>query len=329
MVVLRVSLAVWLTWATSFEAQQTIYFKKDHIYDTSGRELATATPLPADQTAPTAPSSLAYSALNPRSVQLSWSASTDNPGGSGLAGYKIYRGPIPVGTVGPASLTFTDDALQPGTQYTYTAVALDNAQNHSGPSNSVTFTTSANSASDNFNRPDGPLGPNWSGSAGGTSTIPVIRSNRAGTDSAFTSNRTARYSAITFASDQYSQIYLPGPLHLIAMAAVRMQTSADSYYAGGFDNNNFQGVNRCRIVKYTNGVPALLTVDVNCTITVGDTIKLEVQGNTLRLYQNGVLKLTTTDPGSPYTSGSPGFTFTFNQNNASVVDDWAGGNLSS
>jgi len=230
-------------------------------------------------------------------------------------------------------LTFTDDALQPGTQYTYTAIALDNAQNHSAPSNAVTFTTDANSASDNFNRPDGPLGPNWSGSAGGTSTIPVIRSNRAGTDSAFTSNRTARYSAITFASDQYSQIYLPGPLHLIAMAAVRMQTGADSYYAGGFDNNNFQGVNRCRIVKYTNGVPALLAVDVNCTIAVGDRIKLKVQGNTLQLYVKTptdldyVLKLTTTD--STYTSGSPGFTFTFNQNNASVVDDWAGGNLSS
>src|SRR2546427_11917434 len=117
------------------------------------------------------------------------------------------------------------------------------------------------------------------------------------------------------------------------MAAVRMQTGAASYYAGGFDNNNFPGVNRCRIVKYTNGVPPLLAVDANCTIAVGDTIKLEVQGTTptttLRLYQNGVLKLTATDSTSPYTSGSPGFTFTFNQNNASVVDDWAGGNLSS
>src|SRR5882724_7174674 len=252
MVVLRVSLAVWLIWATAFEAQQTIYFKKDHIYDTSGRELATATPLPSDQTAPSAPSSLAYSALNPRSVQLSWSASTDNSGGSGLAGYKIYRGPIPVGTVGPTTLAFTDDSLQPGTQYSYTAIALDNAQNHSAPSNSVTFTTTTNSASDNFDRPDGPLGPNWSGIGAGFSTIPVIRSNRAGTDSAFTSNRTARYSGMAWGANHYSQIALPGPLHLIAMAAVRMQTNTDSYYAGGFDNNNFQGTNRCRIVRYTS-----------------------------------------------------------------------------
>src|SRR5207253_5969658 len=123
------------------------------IYDTRGRALAIAMPLPADQTAPTAPGSLTYTSLNPQSVQLNWNASTDS-GGAGLAGYKVYRGPIPVGTVGSSTLSFVDDALQSGAQYTYTVLAFDNVQNHSAPSNSVTFTAPTNSASDNFDRPD-------------------------------------------------------------------------------------------------------------------------------------------------------------------------------
>src|SRR6266850_300298 len=199
MVVLRVSLAAWLMWATSLEAQQTIYWKADHIYDPSGRVIAITTPISSDQTPPTAPTNLGYSDLNPWAVRLDWFASTD-AGGSGLGGYKVFRGAEAIATVGPTVLFYRDDTIQPGNAYTYTVAAFDNAQNQSSPSNPAAFTSPTNSASDNFNRPDGPLGPDWSG-FGGTSTIPVIRSNRAGTASAFTSNRTARYSGILFGSD--------------------------------------------------------------------------------------------------------------------------------
>src|SRR2546425_13022625 len=140
--------ACWLVLAvlvsTSVGAQQTIYFKKDHIYNgPGGKEIAIVTPAPTDQTAPTAPSGLSSSNLSSTSVQLNWSAATDS-GGSGLAGYKIYRqrgtgARLPVGTVGSSTLTFTDRPLQSGgTSYTYTIVAFDNAQNHSTASNAVT-----------------------------------------------------------------------------------------------------------------------------------------------------------------------------------------------
>lgn len=105
-------------------------------------------PAPADQTAPTAPTGLGSSSVTATSVQLSWSASTDS-GGSGLAGYKVFRalapnGAVPVGTVGPAVLSFTDQPLRPSTTgYNYTVVAFDNAQNHSAASNSVVVTTPA------------------------------------------------------------------------------------------------------------------------------------------------------------------------------------------
>src|SRR2546422_4834200 len=144
--------ACWLVLAvlvsTSVGAQQTIYFKKDHIYNgPGGKEMAIVMPAPTDQTAPTAPSGLSSSNLTSTSVQLTWSGSTDPPGGSGLAGYKIYRqrgtgARLPVGTVGASTLTFIDRPLQPGgTSYTYTIVAFDKAQNHSTASNAVTITT--------------------------------------------------------------------------------------------------------------------------------------------------------------------------------------------
>src|SRR5438309_1298735 len=135
--------AVLFLIATSAAAQQTIYWKKDHIYfGPGGKEIAVFMPAPTDQTAPTVPSSVTTSNQTSNSVQINWGASTDS-GGSGLAGYKVYRqrgsgARLPVGTVGPSTLSFTDQPLQAGNSYTYTVVAFDKAQNHSAASNAVT-----------------------------------------------------------------------------------------------------------------------------------------------------------------------------------------------
>ena len=118
-----------------------IYWSKDHIYSSSGgSRLATSAPLPLDQIPPSGPSNLSYSNVTSNSVDLSWTAAADS-GGSSLAGYKIYRGALPVGTVGAGTTSFTDQALQSDTAYTYTVRAFDNDQNHSGSSNSVSPTT--------------------------------------------------------------------------------------------------------------------------------------------------------------------------------------------
>ena len=144
----RWSWLVLLLAVTNTASGQQVYWKRDHIYNgPGGKEIATVTPAPADQTAPSAPTELSYSSLTATSVTLSWSASTDS-GGSGLAGYKIYRqlgsnGAIPVGTVGPGTLSFVDQPLAPSTSYIWTIRAFDNAQNHSAPSNNVVLTTSS------------------------------------------------------------------------------------------------------------------------------------------------------------------------------------------
>ncbi|HEY2381430.1 MAG TPA: fibronectin type III domain-containing protein [Terriglobia bacterium] len=142
---------LFMSVAASISAQ-TIYWKKDHIYNgPGGKEIAVVMPQPTDQTAPTAPTNLALSttcnsllaSVTPTTVQLSWTGSTDNVG---VAGYKVYRqqgsgASLPVGTV--TGTCFVDQPLTPSASYTWTIVAYDNAENHSAPSTSVSTTTLA------------------------------------------------------------------------------------------------------------------------------------------------------------------------------------------
>jgi chitodextrinase len=122
-------------------AQQSVYWQKDYIRDGDG-VVAEVTPPPTDPTAPTAPTNLAFGNLTSSTVELSWSPSTDS-GGSGLAGYKIYRGSVPVGSASSMASGWTDNTLKPQTNYNYRVIAVDGARNHSSPSNSVNFTTPA------------------------------------------------------------------------------------------------------------------------------------------------------------------------------------------
>ena len=80
-----------------------------------------------------------------RKVTLSWSASTDS-GGSGLAGYEIWRSTT--GTAGSfakiattsTTTTYTNSGLTQGTRYWYYVVAFDNAGNKSNASNTASAT---------------------------------------------------------------------------------------------------------------------------------------------------------------------------------------------
>ncbi len=141
-----VGLCLCVLLAVSLHAQQNIFWSRDHIY-ANGKEVATVTPQPSDQTAPTAPTGLNYSNVTATSATLSWSASSDS-GGSQLQRYIIYRqigsGPsLPVGTVNAGTVSFTDPHLQPSVSYNFTVRAFDGAQNLSVPSNTVSFTTSS------------------------------------------------------------------------------------------------------------------------------------------------------------------------------------------
>jgi hypothetical protein len=89
----------------------------------------------ADTTPPSVPGTLSY-LVSGTTITLNWGASTDDAGGSGMAGYDIYRNGAFLQSVGNVT-TFND--VQPTTAtVSYYVRARDNATNVSGNSNTVT-----------------------------------------------------------------------------------------------------------------------------------------------------------------------------------------------
>ncbi|MEO8669685.1 MAG: glycosyl hydrolase family 18 protein [Tahibacter sp.] len=95
----------------------------------------------ADTTPPSVPAGLTSSAHTSSSVTLSWGASSDNSGGSGVAGYDVYRdGSLFASTTATSA---TDSGRNPNTTYSYRVRARDNAGNASAQSAALSVTTSS------------------------------------------------------------------------------------------------------------------------------------------------------------------------------------------
>jgi len=90
-----------------------------------------------DTEAPTVPSNLTANNITSSSVDLSWSASSDN---IGVTAYEIYKDGIFYATTSSTSYTVT--GLSELTNYDFYTVAKDAAGNISGASNTVNVTTS-------------------------------------------------------------------------------------------------------------------------------------------------------------------------------------------
>jgi chitodextrinase len=121
----------------------TTYFYRVCAYNTSGNSAfsavtsATTQALP-DTTAPSIPSGITATATSTSQVSVSWGASTET-GGSGLAGYQVYRNGTVVTTT--TATSYTDSGLSANTSYCYTIVASDNAGNNSSASSETCATT--------------------------------------------------------------------------------------------------------------------------------------------------------------------------------------------
>ena len=122
-----------------------------------------------DTTAPSVPAGLTATSVTASSVNLSWNASTDNAGGSGIAGYDVYRNGTLVGS--PAGTSFSNTGLSASTAYNFRVRARDNAGNASAQSAQITATTSTGGGNNdlprhalvgywhNFTNPSGPTIP--------------------------------------------------------------------------------------------------------------------------------------------------------------------------
>jgi mannan endo-1,4-beta-mannosidase len=109
----------------------TLYFDNVRLVDVS---------IPKDTQAPTAPTNLASPSQTSTSVNLTWTASTDN---IGVTGYDIYRGTTLVGST--ASTSYTVAGLAANTTYSFTVRAKDAAGNVSAESSALSATTSKDS----------------------------------------------------------------------------------------------------------------------------------------------------------------------------------------
>lgn len=89
-----------------------------------------------DTQSPTVPSNLKVSGMTATSVNLTWTASTDNVG---VTSYEIYKGTTLAGTSATSNYTVT--GLSANSSYTFTVKAKDVAGNLSSASNIITVTT--------------------------------------------------------------------------------------------------------------------------------------------------------------------------------------------
>jgi PQQ-dependent dehydrogenase (s-GDH family) len=99
----------------------------------------------SDTQAPTAPANLTSSGLTQASVNLSWTASTDNVG---VMGYDVYRNGTKINAANITATTFAATGLSASTAYQFYVRAKDAVGNTSANSNTITITTPDTQAPD-------------------------------------------------------------------------------------------------------------------------------------------------------------------------------------
>jgi chitodextrinase len=110
--------------------------------DSNSASATTQTPQAPDTLPPSVPQNVVATAVGATRIDLTWNASTDT-GGSGLAGYRIFRdgGTTPIATV--TTTSYSNTGLTANTGYSYQVRAYDNASNESVSSTAATATTGA------------------------------------------------------------------------------------------------------------------------------------------------------------------------------------------
>lgn len=122
--------------AVAFDTAGNISAKSAEV---TGR---TAPPLAVpDVTAPSVPTGVSTTVTGSKLVRVTWAASTDNSGGSGVKNYRIYRDNSLLATVNASTLAYNDNAVSAATGYSYKVSALDNRGNESARSIAAPATT--------------------------------------------------------------------------------------------------------------------------------------------------------------------------------------------
>ena len=132
--------ATWRTAATGSYSLSAVAQDDRGARRTSAAVAITVTAA-GDTIAPSVPAGLSSPSQTASSIALTWSASTDNGGGSGVAGYEVWRNGSRVGQ--PTATSYSDTGLSADTAYSYQVRARDGAGNLSALTSSLSVRTQA------------------------------------------------------------------------------------------------------------------------------------------------------------------------------------------
>ena len=295
------------------------------------------TQIPPDTQPPSAPSSLIATAVGATQIELNWAASTDN---IGVTGYLLERqdpGNVNFAQIATVAGTdYLDTGLAELTNYSYRIRATDGAGNLSAYSPVASATTLAYPlASDNFNRPNGPLGANWAKPIVSTNNL-VVTNDQVGVD-VENSHNYAFWSANSFSNDQYSQITLSS-IGAWTGVILRGDGALDPVWTNPPSGSQFYigfvfGPNDYRIYHFINNGYYSESVGSTETWQTNDILKLEISGSVeplITMYRNGrpVLVWLVTDAADVKNGGSPGIGIYSPAGEHLTADNWEGGDLS-
>ena len=177
----------------------------------------------------------------------------------------------------------------------------------------------AATASDNFSRANGSLGPNWTNISDGG--LAIVSQAAAGTASAGVSGDT--WTAGTFTSDQYSQVavtstQLTGGQWIGPM--VRAQNGGQNAYIGIY-NWNF-GSPVLQLFKRSGGSWTQLGSSYSSgPLAAGTQLQVQATGSTIAFLQNGVQRISATD--ASLSGGAPGIM----SYGTGQAGNWSGGDV--
>lgn len=306
-----------VTFSDSTVSANTTYTYTVTALDAAGNQSAhsvpasVTTPATADTTPPSVPTALSGNATSTTSVALTWNVSTDNSGGSGLAGYHIYRGSALVAS--PTTNSFTDSGLTAATAYTYSVSAFDNSANGSAASSPITVTTQSNpqfscagvsaficddfaSAATGFTTSGG----TWAVS-GGTYTLSSpaqatdstkLLYNQALNTKSVSGDFTMSFDGKTTSTDAFADF-----------GAIFDYKDASNYYYIDYNRSDDPGTNGIfKVVAGTQTKLADFPVTINPSTTY--STKITKTGSVIDVYRGGTLLATATDP--TFTAGKVG-----------------------
>ena len=113
----------------------------DNATNASDWSVAATANAGSDTTPPSVPTNLQGSALSTTSIRITWNASQDNTGGSGMRSYKVYRNSGGTAIAEVTTNAYTNTGLTQNTDYAYQVSAVDNAGNESAKCTAITVRT--------------------------------------------------------------------------------------------------------------------------------------------------------------------------------------------